>query len=414
MPTMQEFQYLQSVLKEWYTPAVINQVPKKSPLWAIVKKKISQTDAGGKRVYIPVQVGMTEAVGARAANDYSLPNAQRNSYNEAYIYMKRMYGRVMIDGFSIKSSKGRGGWIDALTGETKSATDAFGIDIDRQLMGTGQGILAAVNGAISGQVITVNMPGGVTGDTPNTKWFRKGQVISIYSTDGVAHATSVSISAVDVANSKITVVGNITAVVSTDWILKEKTFEATATLGSGELMGINGIIDTANYPGTTFEGIDRGAESLWQAQVKTGAGGLSELLIQEFLDQIDDNTDTEDGIDLIFTSKTLRNKLISLMQAFRKLETLTFNAGWKAIKFVGGNVELPILTHKNMPVGYMYFLCLPHLKLYLLQQMEWDDTGGTVKAVSGYDAFEEWFSFYGNFGSDLPNSMGKMTGVTTS
>jgi len=44
--------------------------------------------------------------------------------------------------------------------------------------------------------------------------------------------------------------------------------------------------------------------------------------------------------------------------------------------------------------------------------MEWNDTGGTIKAVSGYDAFEEWFSFYGNFGSDLPNSMGKMTGVT--
>jgi hypothetical protein len=413
---MQEFQYVQSILKEWYTPVVVNQIPKKSPLWAIIKKKISETDAGGKRVYIPLQTGMTEAVGARAANDYSLPNAQRNTYNQAYIYLKRMYGRVMVDGYSIKAAKGKGGWIDILTGETKSATDAFSIDLDRQLMGRGNGVLALAAGAASGQTVEVDTPGGIVGDTPVTKWLRKGQVVDFYKSDGTQHAVSVVISGIDPATGIVTFVGDVSAVIENDILLKEKTFESVDTLGSGELMGIDGIIDVANTPGPDdFEGVDRDDEALFQAQVATSAGLLSETLIQEFLDQIDDNTDVEDGIDFIFTSKTIRNKLISLMQAFRKLETVDFKAGWKAVKYLGGNVELPILTHKNMPVGYMYFICKAHLRIYMLQQLTWnDDGGGIVKPVSGYDAFESWFSFYANFGSDSPNSMGKMTGVTVS
>lgn len=408
---MQEFQYIQDILKDWYTPAVINQIPKKSPLYAILKKKVA--DAGGKRVVIPVQFGFTEAVGARAANNYNLPDAQRNLYDQSYITLKRMYGRVMVDGYSIAAAKGKGGWIDVMTGETKGATNAFALDLDRQLMMDGKGRLAQVNGAVAGQVITVNNAGGITGDTPVTKWFRKGQMLDIYSTAGAQHADSIQVASVDAGAGTITVTGTITSVVSTDWILKEDTFEATASFGSGEFMGIEGVIGTGNAPGTDFQGIDRTTEALWQAYVQGSVGVLDETKIQVILDAIDDRTDG-DPVNLALTTKTLRNKLTALMQALRKIETLEFKAGWKAIKYVGGEIELPIMVHKNNPTGYMYFLSLNHLRLYMLKQLTWDDSGGGVqKPVSGKDAYESWFKIYANLGTDCPNAMGKGTGITT-
>lgn len=315
----------------------------------------------------------------------------------------------MVDGYSIAAAKGKGGWIDVMTGETKGATNAFAIDLDRQLMMDGRGRLGQVNGAVAGQVITVNNAGGITGDTPCTKWFRKGQVLDIYSTAGAIHATSVQVTAVTATT--ITVTGVITSVVTTDWILKEKTFEAAAQFGSGELMGLEGIIGTGNTPGSDFEGIDR-AEPLWQAYVQGTVGVLDETKIQVILDAIDDNTDG-DPVDLALTTKTLRNKLISLMQALRSVETLDLKAGWKAIKYVGGDIELPVMTHKNAPTGYMYFLSRNHLRLYLLKELTWDDSGGGInKPVSGKDAYEAWFKIYGNLGTNCSNSSGKGTGIT--
>ena len=399
-------QYIQDILKDCYTPAIINQIPKKSPLYAVLKKKVASVY--GKRVVIPVQFGFTEAVGARAANDYDLPSAQRNTYDQAYITLKRLYGRVMVDGFSIDSAKGKGGWIDVMTGETKGATNSFAIDLDRQLMGGGRGILAAVT-SIAGQVITVQDPAGIVGDTPFTKWFRKGQMIDIYTAAGVARQLGLQVSVV--AATTITVVGTVTSIAATDVILKQKTFEAAVGFGSGEMMGIDGIVSIANTPYTDFEGIDR-AEALWQANVATSVGLIDETKIQVLLDTIDDKTDGE-AVNFCLTTKTIRNKVISLMQTLRQLDTLTFKAGWKAIKYVGGEIELPIMTHKNCPVGYMYLLALAHLRMYMLRQLTWDDKGGgVIKPVSGKDAYESWFKLYGNLGTDCSNAHGKGTGIT--
>lgn len=366
----------------------------------------------GKRIVIPVRIGLTEAVGARAANDYTLPTAQRNLYDQAYITMKRMYGRVQVDGFSIESAKGKGGWIDVLQGEIQGVTDAFTLDIDRQLLGGGKGILGFCSAAISGQTVTVDTPGGIVDATANTRFFRKGQVVDIYDSDeSPIHATAVQISGVAPATSTLTFTGTVTAVEDDDIIHKANAYGADDA--QGEMMGIDGIVSTGAAPGSTeFEGIAV-TETSWQSMVNTTGGVISELLIQQDLDSIDNNTDG-DSVDLMLTSQTLRNKLISLMQALRKVETIDFKAGWKAIKYVGGDVELPIIVHKNCPAKYVYYLSRPHLKLWVLKNLVWDDKGGgVVKPVAGSDAYEAWFKIYANLGTDCRNAHGKCTNYTT-
>jgi len=409
----QEYQYIGDILKEFYTPAIINQLWKKSPLWAILKKK--SKDMVGKRVVIPVRVGLTEAVGARAANDYTLPTAQRNLYDQAYIAMKRVYGRVQVDGFSIASAKGKGGWIDVLQGEIQGVTDAFSLDIDRQLLTGGTGVLAYQNGAVAGQVITVDTPGGIVDATGNTRFFRKGQVLDIYDSDGdPIHADSVQVASVDAAAGTITLTGNVAATEDNDLIFKENVHVAGAISDSvGELMGIDGIVGTGNAPGSTFQGIDATAETTWRSFVNATDEVITEQLIQEDLDAIDNNTDGE-PVDLILTSYALRNKLVAIMKTYYKVETLNFVAGWKGIKYVGGNSELPVMTHKNCPAKYMYYLSRPHLALWVLKNLVWDDKGGgVVKPVAGSDAYEAWFKIYANLGTDCRNAHGKRTSFKT-
>lgn len=406
----QEYQYISDILKEFYTPAIINQLWKKSILWALLKKKTQ--DMVGKRVVIPVRIGLTEAVGARAENDYTLPTAQRNLYDQAYITMKRMYGRVQVDGFSIESAKGKGGWIDVLQGEIQGVTDAFTLDIDRQLLCGGKGILGLCSGAESTLTIPVDDPGGITGDTPLEKFYRKGQVIDIIdTTPPTKNVTAAQIASIDTAGHTITITGTIsTSVANGDAIYRANTYGADDAIG--ELMGIDGVVSAGATPGATlFEGIPV-TETSWRSMVNTTGGVLSELLIQQDLDSIDNNTDGE-PVDLMLTTHLLRNKLITLMKTAYKTETLDLTAGWKAIKYLGGNVDLPIVTHKNCPTKYVYYLSRPHLKLWVLKNLVWDDKGGgVVKPVAGSDAYEAWFKIYANLGTDCRNAHGKCTNYT--
>jgi len=90
-------------------------------------------------------------------------------------------------------------------------------------------------------------------------------------------------------------------------------------------------------------------------------------------------------------------------------------AGWKALKYIGGSIELPIMVHKHLNDGHFYVVSLPHIKFYTLKKLVWDNKGGgIVKPVAGYDAYEAWFKMYGNIGTDCRNAHGKLTGVTTS
>lgn len=408
---MQEFQHITAVLKEYFTKAIVNQAYAKAPFWAQIKKVAM--NVYGRRVVIPVQLSFTEGVGARADNDYDLPDADRNIYDRAYVEIKRNYGRIMVDGLSIEATKGEGSWLEIVAAESQGASKAFGMDLDRQSLMDGKGRLAQLSASYSGgtpTVLHVDNPGGVTGDTPETKFLRKGMVIDVYSPDtGLITATALKIASVDAAAATITVSGTTSAILNDNWIYRRKTF---VTSGQGEIMGLNGIISTSETPGADFQGIIRANVPEWKAKVITSVGLIDEMVIQGALDELEKTTDGEEP-SFILTTYAIRNKIIKDAKDSYQTESMELKYGWKGIKYVGGHVELPIMAHKNVPNGYIFMPSLPHLKFYTLKKLVWDEKGGGVlKPVSSKDAYEAWFKMYGNLGTDCPNAMAVMTGVT--
>jgi len=416
-------QYISDILKEFYTPVIVNQMYKKSPVWALLKKKTAPY--AGKRIVIPVRTAFTEAVGALAANNYTLMTAQRNTYDQAWILMKRNYGRVMVDGFAIEAAKGKGGWIDVLQGEIEGNLDAFALDVDRQLMADGSGVLGTIRTTGSSTSFTVTGPAGLTDDVnpSSVKWFRVGQYIDFYHSGafkGYAQVATVT------PSTNTVTIGAMSAdtIAPGDVIYKHLTYEGVNS--NGEMIGLEGIISDGNLLSSgAFENIDATAEVTWRSQVQAiGSAGratgtnkpsdtcLSEADIQTDLDQID-NYSAGEPVDIAITTKALRNKLIADQKLAYRTEILELNAGWKAIKYSGGDVELPIMGIKNCPTGRIYYLSQPHLTLYVLKALQWDDKlGGVIKGIAGMDAYEAWFKIYANMGTNCRNSMGKSYGYT--
>ena len=419
----QEFQHVQDILKEWYTNSIVNQVHIKAPVYHLVKKQVVSVPAGGKFVIMPVRTGLSESVGPRVADNYALPTAGRVSYSKATIYLKRNYGRVQVDGFAMESSKGKGGWIDIMTGETKGIGEAYAIEIDQQLMGRGSGVLAHVKTGSSTTQFVINDNHGITETTPTFNWLRKGMVIDVTDVAGTntKHMDSKTISAISGNTITISVAGTQPAV--GDLVSREDSSYlvdgVASTPETGAMMGIDGIIDSANADievANGLQGINRAGSgnAYWQSYVDTTAQVLTESLIQEGLDSIEVRTDGNSP-NLVITTYALRNKLIEIVKSDRLISGMDLKAGWKAIRYIGGSVNLPILVHKFCPKGYWYYLSLSHLKLLTLKSLIWDTKGGgIIKPVADTDAYEAWFKTYQELMVDAPNSMGKFTGLTTS
>jgi hypothetical protein len=287
------------------------------------------------------------------------------------------------------------------------------MDIDRQCMGRGDGVIGHV-ASVSTTAVTVDNPLGILADTSNVaKWFRVGQVLDIYNGASVVYGGATALTVESISGAVVTMASTAASASDGHTIRRTLTYGTTEAT-AGEMMGIDGIIDSADTDLGDFEGIDRTANEIWQAYESSTSTVVSETAIQEALDAIDQRTDGE-AVDLMLTTYAIRNKLIDLIRADRQIDTMDLKAGWKAIKYVGGAAgEIPIMVHKNCPLGYIYFIALPHLKFYTLRKLVWDNKGGgVVKPVAGYDAYEAWFKMYANLGCDCSNSMGKLTAVTT-
>jgi hypothetical protein len=427
----QSFVDVEDILKEWYAPAIVNQVYVKSPLWSQVKK--SSKGVSGKRVYIPLRHTLSEAVGGNISGVNTLPTAGKVGYDSTYIWQKRNYGRVRVDGYGIEASKGKGGWIDLFAGETRAIAEAFAIDVDQQVMGRGTAILGHIV-SVSGTAITVDDPHGIypAESAPGYMWFRKGMLLDSFSSGSDGTSTEdddLTITAISPSGNTITTDTTCQSSTNGDFLVRANTgsFASSVTVadahaaGNGVIMGIDRIIDddsTLQLADTVnFQGINATSATnvWWRAQrMRTSSTILTEMKIQEDLDQIEQNTDG-DSPNLALTTYALRNKLIEIVKSDRMLQSLKLVGGWEAIKYRGGSVSLPIMVHKFCPTGYWYYINLKYLTFYTLKKLTWDSKGGgIIKPVAGSDEFEAWFKMFGNLGIDKRNAMGKSITYTIS
>jgi len=445
------------VLKTFYLPAVQEQLNQENLLSDILR--INEEDVSGKSFTVECHYGRTKGTGSRADGG-ALPEADYQKYKTCTVPMKYHYGRITVSGPTIAATRDeRGAYVNALTSEIEGVTRDLLKERNRQLWGSGYGILARWRSTASGTSYTLqkkyrgNSAGGdFFGSTFGAKYLSENASAVPVVLTVSSGITAVTVDTSDVAVSAITEGTDYDTVTVTDpsvteaagtfYVRPASLVSLTSASAAGaarlEMMGLRGIItdtdidDAAVANGTytgfksasaptadTLQGLAVGTYSWWKSQIDSHASGryagqraLTFNLMQKMFDKIEDRAGKDKGPNIIITSKAIRREFLDLCYASRKtVNTMDFKGGgnvWTGVEFNG----VPITADPDAIDGEMYFLTLEDLAFFRMSDWDWMSKDGSILSrITGYDAYEAVIYQYAEMGCKRRNTQGVITDI---
>lgn len=346
---------LQDILKNFYIGPIRENLNKATVLLAQLKK--SSTEVVGEQVILPLHFGRNWGVGARGTNGTgTLPTARNQQYDKAFFTTKDVYGRINISGKTIRATKtDRGAFLRSVTSETKGMTEDLSSDVNRQLYGSGDGLLTLINGAANSAVQTVD----------STQYLEEGMHIDI---GADLDQTILSID----SETQIT----MTAVVNT---ADNDTIRITGTGATDELNGLALITSNAG----TLQNIDPTTVSIWKGNV-FGSDAAPAVLSEDDMQEAQDAAEIRGGkVDMIITSFLGRRKYIALLASQKRYTTPAVGKLKGGYSYIDFN-EIPLVVDRHCQASStatrFYFLTLKDLGLYRMADFDWMKEDGNILA----------------------------------
>ncbi len=437
------------VLKTYYLPAIQEQLNHDTVLADLIDT--NEKDISGKNATINCHYGRSTGTGARADGG-ALPEADYQKHKTCTVPTKYNYGRVTFSGPTIAATKDeKGSYARVVDNEIRGIVTDLQKEVNRQLWGCGAGILARWSSGQSTSIgvsklyrgNTASTSGDGFGSTFGAKYFKENTsgvpVVMTTSTNVMTvmtvDATNYAVSAIDTtsSNAKDTLTvseagvseATGTFIVRPASLLTENS-GSTAGAWCLEMMGLRGIVTNTNLDDIycydsgsnasftvedPLQGLDTDSYEWWKSTVKPHTSGryqgqraLTLDLMQETFDDVEDEAGKDYGPNVIITTKPLRRKYLSLMQADRRnVNTMTLDGGWKALDYNG----IPLMVDKDAIDGEMYFLTTRDLAIYRMSDYDWMDKDGSVLSrISGYDAYEAVLFRYAELGTTRRNAHG--------
>lgn len=457
------------VLKTYYLPAVQEQLNNDTILADFIDT--NEKDVSGKDATILMHYGRSG--GTMSLKDGGkFVDADYQKFQTCKVPMKHHYGRVTFSGPTIAATRDeKGSYARVIDTEISGIVTDLQKEVNRQLWGCGLGILARWDNSSSTEFGVSKKYRGNTnagdgfGSAFGGKYLKEnghcvpailssggsGSLITEYTVGDSSNNQSgdLVVTAVDTTSS--TSIDTITATTDptvseasgTFYVRRGALCESNdGVLDSGEtagtwrleMMGLRGIVDNVNlddigmfdnnatsHPGFTVEdplqGLDTDSKTWFKAIVSTHQSGryqgqraLTLDLMQEMFDDVEDNAGKDYGPNVIITTKKIRRKYLTLMQADRRnVNTMTLDGGWKALDYNG----IPLMVDKDAIDGEMYFLTTKDLQIYRMSDYDWMQKDGAVLSrISGYDAYEAVLFRYAEMGTTRRNSQGVICDIS--
>ncbi|MDE2107481.1 MAG: hypothetical protein KGL39_60360, partial [Patescibacteria group bacterium] len=204
---------MDALLKDFYVPKIPEQIKNHFPMseWATERDDMP-TD--GRQVFYPVHVGRNTGIGAVAENA-NLPTAGNQQFVDMKVPYRFNYARIQLTSQIISASKSnKGAFEKGLHAEIMGASRDCGRNRNRQLFGSGLGVIAVVNGAVSSaKVVTLKNlfnDTGAGGQYNVAKFFASGQNLAFVKSDGSAIDTTGTVDTVQLSAGTITLKANAT------------------------------------------------------------------------------------------------------------------------------------------------------------------------------------------------------------
>lgn len=386
-----------AVLKDVYGPDVNEQLNQTFFLLHQIEK--NRDDIEGRRVVHAIHVSRSSGVGAREDGD-ALPAAANQGFTPGYIPVRHVYGRIEISGPVMRAMRSnKGSFLRAVETEMKGITNDLKRDVNRQLWGTSDGVIATCGTTAAST--TVQLATTTTATQYRQMGLRDGGGIKIdigTAADPVAIATGRSITAYDFANSTITISGAAVTTSSSHRIYRSGSGGASSNSGmpgdgQAELTGLQTIVKASGV----LHGVDPSTYDVWAAYVDSNGGtnrAISENLVDSAIMEAELRSD--DQVDILACSYGVEKALNNLFKAQRRsTDTVELMGGFKGKawstdgEWDGAGKTRAWRREKDCPSNSMFGLCTDSLVWYEGSDWDWaDEDGSVLNRVSGYDSYE--------------------------
>ncbi len=397
-------QIIGGVLKTVYEDFVAEATNKKYPLKDLYRWE--NADFAGQDVVYTAHV--TRNISPMwVGEDSAFADAGSQGYVKVHIGQKKLMARVRLTAEAIADSmKSEGAFKSARKDEMNRLIDDIARMEEYSCTSDGRGVLALVDDASpnGATTITVDAPGGITGDDFGNRFFLPGMFIAFVNPATGEMRTGIR-KIVSCASDGTSIVIDAVcdaSVADNDYIVQAANSSVTSILDTSyehAAWGLTALFDDGTYRSNYFN-VDRNLYPQYQTYVKASTGTLSEDLFNQVADVVDQRLGGE--IDLMTAHHSVRRLIVQLTQADRRYSgsnlmkpdagTTTFTQG--DIPFGG----VPVKAIRTHPLAMLFGIDKKGSGFvrYGSEKGKWVDEDGSVlvrvgSGSTGRDSFEGWY-----------------------
>lgn len=395
---------IQSALKEtWTEQRIAEQLYNDNPVLSRVKR-LKNTEMG-EYALTPIHIGRNWGFSTTSSSGGTLNSAGNQSYAQAQWSYTNQHVQVKIQGSAIDQTKGDALSVASVVDEEVSgAVNDLNRNLSRQIFMDGSAQIAQCGTTSSSTTITLNATSGY--NAIERGWIGVGAVVDIgTSANPTSIASGVSVTAVDLANSTITVSGSAVSTTSSHFVSLKGTRSGST---SYEMNGLRNIVSTsatlgglatASYPEWVAAGVDSTSQAITLALLYT----QNQLIAQK----------TGKPADFVVTGLKQQRKAYTLLQAQVRYATdgNTPTGGVDGVDING----VKLFAVPDCQNEAVYFLTIGDLFTVSAGDPYWQSriTGGeTLAWVQGEDAYAGKITTRMQLGVRRRNSHAALTGLT--
>jgi len=386
---------LNAILQNDYLPGFKSQLNEELSYFYKLMEKNTSPSMGANETFL-VTFGRSGGIGSRTELG-TLPTAAAASRLQINVVPKNLYARISLSDRLIKSSATGASFVNALDLEMKEMFRDAKDNLNRQMFGDGTGTLALCT--------AVEPIGEIIIAVDNTRYFAEGMVIDTIDVQAnpiAAENTGRTITAIDEANSTITVTPALTGATAIG--------DAICISGSYglEITGLDAIMT----PNNIIYAVNR-ANNTWFNPGAINANGVA--LDDETMEQAIQRVDLKSGKkpEVILAGyrayRVLKNYLAQF-QRYSEIET-RYDAGHITMSYNG----IPVEQDKYQGDTTMDFLNIADTfeLLSIGELFDWMDMDGAIlKPVANTAAYEAILTNYAEIMCKQPGANTRITNIT--
>jgi len=368
------------------------------------------SEVGGRYVTFPIHTKRNSGIGARTELQ-ALPVAGNQGTAAARVNLKYLYGIVRLSGQTLKLADSNfQAFSSALDLEINGLKADLAKDLNRQVYGTGNGVLSTANAVGTG---ALNNNPFNTANNNQIKYLEIGMQVDVYdAAQATLKASNRQILSINTTTFQVIFDGAAQSTVATDVLVRTGNGNlggGTDTAGAREITGLSGIVGNA-----TLFNINPGTEVKWQSILDSNSGTnrpLSEGLMILNTDRCRQNGGTP---SVIFCGLGVRRAYFNLLSQQRRYQgTTEFAGGFSGLTFTTDRGDIPVVVDVDCQDNTMYGIDEKQLKVFREEDFSFMDYDGSKwQRVVGFDAYEATMFSYQELGTHRRNTHFKISDIT--